>query len=132
LRRVYDNEIRIAADDEALTLFDIIDSVSKAVWKELDEAPEGEFSERKPAISSLRRNLQSEHLDRLIDLTKTSRFSSAAMKPISNLSAMKLRDLKSKIAEAAGNDSYDAYTKSHLQDATEKIEKWMDSKYVMN
>lgn len=132
LRRVYDNEIRIDSEDDALTLVDIMDSVTDAVWKELSEAPKGKFSERKPAVSSLRRNLQSEHLDRLIDLTKTSRFSSAAMKPISNLASMTLRDLKSKVDKAAENSSYDAYTLSHLQDAAKKIEKWMDSMYVMN
>ena len=132
LRRVYDNEYRVAADQEALTLFDIMDSISTAVWKELDEKQPGKFTERNPAISSLRRNLQSEHLDRLMDLTKSSNLSAAAMKPISNLAAMKLRDLKTKIDKAAENTSYDAYTLSHLQDASKRIEKWMDSMYVMN
>ena len=132
LRRVYDNEIRIDADEEALTLVNIMNSVSDAVWKELDEAPEGKFTERKPAVSSLRRNLQSEHLNRLIDLTKTSRFSSAAMKPISNLASMALRNLKEKVDKAAENSNYDPYTLSHLQDAAKKIEKWSDSKYVYN
>jgi hypothetical protein len=109
-----------------------MDSVSKAVWKELDEAPNGDFSERKPAVSSLRRNLQSEHLDRLMDLTKTSRFSSAAMKPISNLASMTLRDLKDKVEKAAENNAFDAYTLSHFQDAAKKIEKWMDAQYVIS
>ncbi len=132
LRRVFDNEIRIDADEDALTLVDIIDSVTAAVWKELEEAPTGKFTERKPAVSSLRRNLQSEHLDRLIDLTKAGRIGSAAMKPISNLASMTLRDLKAKVDKAAENSSYDAYTLSHLQDAAKKIEKWMDSTYIIN
>ena len=131
LRRVYDNEVRIQSDKDALTLFDIMNSVTQAVWKELDEAPKGEFSERKPAISSLRRNLQSEHLDRLMDLSKPSGRSSAAMKPIANLASMTLRDLKDKVDKAAGNKSLDAYSRSHLQDTAVKIQKWMDAQYVV-
>ena len=131
LRRVYDNELRIDADEEAITLFDIMDSVTKAVWKELDEAPKGEFTERKPAVSSMRRNLQSEHLDRLMDLAKKpSRFSSAAMKPISNLASMTLRDLQEKVDKASENDSFDSYTLSHFQDAAKKIQKWTDAQFV--
>ena len=45
---------------------------------------------------------------------------------------MTLRDLKAKVDKAAENSSYDAYTLSHLQDAAKKIEKWMDSTYVVN
>ena len=131
LRRVYDNEVRLDAEEEALTLFDIMNSVSTAVWEEIDEAPEGEFDERKPAISSLRRNLQAEHLDRLVDLTKSSRRSSAAMKPIANLASMTLRDLKDKVEKASENKALDAYSRSHLQDAAIKIQKWMDSQYVV-
>ena len=132
LRRVYDNELRVDKDEEMITLFDIMDSVTKAVWEEVDEAPEGKFTERKPAISSLRRNLQSEHLDRLMDLSKKPRFSSAAMKPISNLASMTLRDLKEKIEKASENDSFDSYTLSHLQDAATRIQRWEDAQYVTN
>ena len=132
LRRVYDNELRIDPKEEALTLVDIMDAVTKAVWKELDEAPKGEYSERTPAVSSLRRNLQSEHLDRLMDLSKSSQSSSAAMKPIANLASMTLRDLKKKVDKAAENSNYDSYTLSHFQDAATRIQKWMDSQYVTN
>lgn len=133
LRRVYDNEYRIESDQEALTLFDIMDSLTKAVWKELEEAPKGDFDERNQAISSLRRNLQSEHIDRLMNLADSSRSSfAAALKPISNLASMTLRDLKKKIDKAGENSSYDPYTLSHLQDAGTRIEKWMESLYVMD
>ena len=94
--------------------------------------PKGKFSERNPAISSLRRSLQSEHLDRLFDLANDKESSIAAMKSISNLATMTLKDLQKKIAKAAEEDSYDAYTKAHLQDSNERIEKWIESLYVVN
>lgn len=132
LRRVYDNEFRVAAEEDALTLNEIVSTVSNSVWQELAENPEGEFSERKPAISSLRRNLQTEHLERLFDLAGGTKSSTAAMKPIANLASMKLKELHPKIKAAAGNEKLDAYTRAHLMDSEERIQKWIDSTYVMN
>ncbi len=131
LRRVYDNEFRVNADEDALTLYEIMNDVSSAVWRELNEMPSGPFSERKPAISSLRRNLQTEHLERLFDLAGESRSSTAAMKPIANLAAMQLKEIGEKIAKASENNKFDAYSTAHLQDSSERIKKWIDSKYVL-
>jgi len=131
LRRVYDNEFRIPDDEEALTLNELLTTVSNSIWTELKKTPKGKFSERKPAISSLRRNLQSEHLQRLMDLG-VQRSSSAAMKPIANLAAMQLRELQEKLEKAADNSKLDAYTKAHLQDAHVKVTKWLEAQYVLD
>ncbi|MED5287271.1 MAG: zinc-dependent metalloprotease, partial [Planctomycetota bacterium] len=93
LRNVYDNEFRTPADQDALTLPELMDKVSQSIWKELDNAPVGQYSNRKPMISSLRRNLQREHLERLVDLMM-SQSSSAASKPIANLSRTTLAAIK--------------------------------------
>ncbi len=130
LRRVYDNELRVPADEDAVTLNEILTKVMTAVWKELDETPNGQFTERKPAISSLRRNLQTEHLQRLFDLG-VERRGSAAMKPIANLAAMKIKELQKKLETAAANESFDAYTRAHLQDASVRAKKWVESQYVV-
>ena len=132
LRRVYDNEFRIPSDEDALTINEVLNSVTKSIWGELEELPKGKFSERKPAISSLRRNLQSEHLDRLFDLANDKDSSIAAMKTISKLATMALKDLQKKVAKGAEQESYDAYTRSHLHDSNERITKWIESQYVIN
>ncbi len=49
-------------------------------------------------ISSLRRNLQREHLTRLIDLSLPGAGNGAAFKPISNLATMQLKEMADKIA----------------------------------
>ena len=54
------------------------------------------------------------------------------MKPIANLASMKLKELHPKIKAAAGNEKLDAYTRAHLMDSEERIQKWIDSTYVMN
>ena len=130
LRRIYDNELRLPADEDALTLKEVLDTVTDSVWEEIDKAPEGKFTEREPAISSLRRNLQSEHLQRLFDLG-SARNGSAAMKPISNLAALKLSEIKEKIETASKNEQYDAYTRAHLVDSLTRVTKWLESRYVV-
>lgn len=130
LRRVYDNEFRIPDTEDALTLNELLTTVSDSIWTELEKAPRGKFSERKPAISSLRRNLQAEHIQRLMDLG-VSRRGGAAMKPINNLATMKLRDLQAKLEKSAENEKLDAYTKAHLQDALLRVTKWIDAQYVV-
>ena len=49
-------------------------------------------------ISSLRRNLQREHMQRLVDLILEDANDTAAFNAISNLARMELRSLASKVA----------------------------------
>lgn len=131
LRRVYDNEFRIPADQDALTLPELLDSITSEIWSELEDETDGKFTTRKPMISSLRRNLQREHLERLIDLTLPGNGDSAAYKAISNLCVMELRELKDGIDGVLG-DSLDPYSKAHLYEASQRIEKALDAEYVYN
>ncbi|MGI9518060.1 MAG: zinc-dependent metalloprotease [Pirellulaceae bacterium] len=132
LRRVYDNEFRIPAGEDALTLPELMKEITGAVWTELEDFTVTESSDRKPLISSLRRNLQTEHLERLFDLANEQNSSTAAMKPIANLAAMTLKELQGKIDEALGqSDEIDSYTRAHLMDASDRIGRWLDSKVVV-
>ena len=132
LINVYDNEFRIPEDQDALTLPELMEKLTKSIWKELENAPVGKYSTRKPMVSSLRRNLQREHLERLVDLMMSDS-SSAASKPISNLAMMTLTELKGKVDKAlTGADRLDSYTKSHLMDAKKRIEKSLDADYIVN
>ena len=85
LRRIYDNESLVEADKDAITLPELLDVVTHSIFTEVDKAPQGKFTARKPMISSLRRNLQRELVDRLIDLARPGEDMTAAAKPISNL-----------------------------------------------
>ncbi|WP_407652565.1 zinc-dependent metalloprotease [Aporhodopirellula aestuarii] len=132
LRRVYDNELRLPEDEDSLTLPELLNSVTTAVWSELEEAcPEGR-NDRKPMISSLRRNLQREHLQRLVDLILEESPGTAAYSPISNLARMELRTL------AAGMEStlkkcegkMDAYTLAHLSESKERIKRALEAGYT--
>jgi len=60
LARVQDNELRFAANEKAFTMADLFKGLDSAIWSELDSGA--------GKISSLRRNLQREHLKQLIRL----------------------------------------------------------------
>ena len=132
LRQIYDNEFRVPSNEDAFTLNELFTKVNTSIWNEIEEPPKGKFTERKPAISSLRRNLQTEHIERLFDLAGESESMTAAMKPIANLASMTLRDMKEKLETAKANKSYDAYTRAHLEDSFHRVKKWVDSTYVIN
>ena len=133
LRRVYDNEVRTPADQDAVTLPEMLDKVTAKVWAELDTKFEGEANNRKPRISSLRRNLQREHTERLIDLTIPAATPTSASKVICNLSLMQLRELKRKIDAALANQQgMDTYTLAHLTEIQQRLTKALDATYIYN
>jgi hypothetical protein len=100
LQRVLDNEVFVPAEADALTLPEVLDSVTDAIWTEVMEGPtNGRFTARNPMVSSLRRNLQQEHLERLIDLTMPTETMNTSYKPIANLATSHLRRLHSTIGQ---------------------------------
>lgn len=134
LGHVYDNEFRIPARESALTLPEVMDRITDAVWSELDNAGAGRYTDRKPMISSLRRNLQRQHVERLIDLTMPRAMPGAAGQTIATLAAHTLRSLHNRIERLLedGDSRIDAYTQAHLEDARTRIGKALDAMYVYN
>lgn len=133
LRRVYDNEFLVPAGEDALTLPELMDTVSAAIWGEIEKSPDKKYTSREPMISSLRRNLQREHMERLIDLCITDGYG-AASKPISNLATSKLRDIKTRLEELTSKNGsrLDPYTHSHLDECKLRIEKALEAQYIRN
>ena len=113
---------------------ELLETVNAAVWGEIDkECPDGR-NDRKPMISSLRRNLQREHMQRLLDLVLQTSDDTAAYKPISNLARMELRTLANRITTSLGKcgDKMDAYTKAHLSESKDRIERALEAGYTYN
>lgn len=132
LRRVYDNELRLAADKDALTLPELLGNVTTAVWSELGEKCPEDRNDRKPMISSLRRNLQREHLQRLVDLILEEAPQTAAYHPISNLARMELRELADQIEGSLKTcgTKMDAYSKAHLTESHQRINRALEASYT--
>lgn len=133
LQRVFDNESRVAANQDAFTLPELFDGVTSAIWTELSSSASNRYTPRQPMISSLRRNLQREHLNRLIDLSFGAADGSAGM-AASNLATMHLRQLHGRIDGVLtnGGGRLDAYSAAHLGEAKIRIEKALEAQYVYN
>ncbi len=135
LRRIYDNEFRVPADEDALTLAEVMESVTESIWSELDGTKSGKYTARQPKISSLRRNLQREHMERLIDLSMPGEYGSTASKAVGNLALLHLRQLRERIKSAtngSGPSKLDPYSLAHLTEAEIRITKALDAQYIYN
>jgi len=133
LGRVYDNELRVPADQEALTLPELLNTLNDAIWTEIATWKDGQqFSARKPFISSFRRNLQREHLDRLIDLVTKADWArmNPAYAPITDLATAQLTALQTKVAALNGK-AMDPYTEAHLQAALRRIKSALEAQVVV-
>jgi len=128
LGRVYDNEQRIAPDQDAMTLPEVMTKLYGAVYTELDTQLDGNtWTNRKPMMSSFRRNLQSVMTDRLIVLA----LNDAGMpRPIKTLAMHQLRQLNTKldaVLAKGGNGQVDEYTLVHLEDLNVRVDKALNS-----
>ncbi len=132
LRRLYDNEFRTADQDDPITLAEVLNTLSDSIWNELEDASaSGRYTAAKPMISSFRRNLQREHIERLIDLSMVRKAASPSRRTIASLSTLKLRQIKDKIGKLNKRSlALDDYTLAHLMDAQDRITKALDAQYI--
>ncbi|MBL8763459.1 MAG: zinc-dependent metalloprotease [Phycisphaerae bacterium] len=133
LRRVYDNEFMTPADKDAFTLPEMIDTISAAIWSELDKDSAQKYTARQPMISSLRRALQREHAERLIDLS-IGGGSGPAGRTIATLATAKLRELQGRIEASAkrGDANLDPYSRAHLGEIKTRIARALDAHFTYN
>jgi hypothetical protein len=125
LARLHDSELKVAADQDALTVAELLQRLTNSVFSEVNKLPEGEFTNRKPAISSLRRNLQRYYLKRLgsIALGKTSSPEDCQTVAFGELTALQGR-IDASLKEGK---KLDAYSKAHLEETSSRIKKIVDA-----
>ena len=125
---VYDNEYRVPADEDALTMAEIFETLMDAVYGDIEETS-GDWTNRSPMISSMKRNLQAEMTDRLIDLS-TGRV--RMFRPVRTLALYHARELHKQLGGIlASSTSLDVYSRSHLEDMHERLGKALDIVYTM-
>ncbi len=134
LRRLFDNELRVPASEDTLTLPEMLNTIRDAVWTELNTECMDERNDRNPMISSFRRNLQREHMERLLDLVLKESNDTAAMKPIATLARFQLRELQDLIKGSLETckDKMDVYSQAHLMEMQERIGSALQASYVYN
>jgi hypothetical protein len=129
LDRLHDSELKVAADQDALTTPELFERLSKAIFAEVDKMPAGDFTNRKPYISSLRRNLQRSYVQRLSMVAMSS---SEAPPDTQTVAAAELASLEGRITGVLKTDpKIDSYSKAHLSETASKIRKVLDARYQL-
>ncbi len=130
LRRIQDNEVRVASDQDALTVPEVLTAIQETVWAEPAAPPQdGRYTNRIPMYSGLARNCQREHLDRLIDLARGMSWPNASGATIATLARQELREIRDRI-DALAKRPVDDYTKAHLADSRERIDAALEAAYL--
>ncbi|MSR40389.1 MAG: DUF5117 domain-containing protein [Phycisphaerales bacterium] len=132
LSRVYDNEFRASGDDDAVTMPEVIDTVCRSIFTEIDDGSLGSSNARKPVISTWRRNAQADLTDRLCKIATGN----AGMPPVvRQLASAQLRRLNTELQamlKKANSGNCDAYTLAHLEDLQARCSRALDAIMVAN
>jgi hypothetical protein len=128
--RVLDNQVRTPAGEDALSVPELFGAVRGEIWSELGADGFGRgATDRSPAISSLRRHLQAEHVRRLIELGTGLRWPGSSAATVTAIAREELRTLEGAIAGALGQD-LDTASRAHLNDMHQRIERALEASYL--
>jgi len=131
LERMHDAELKVAPDADVLTTAELIERLTKSVFSEVDSVKEGEFTNRKPAISSLRRNLQRSYLSTISTIAMGN---TGAPSDCQTIAFAELGALDGRIKALLVNDKakLDSYTRAHLQETSSRIGKVLEAKLALS
>ena len=111
LERLHDAELKTSPDEETFTTAELIEELTNIVFSELSDLQPGEYTNREPAISSLRRNLQRAYLSMLSNLALGR---TAAPRDCQAVAYAQLARLADRMDQAQSVDGLDSYTLAHL------------------
>jgi len=135
LTLIADNELRVPEDQDALTIPEVFASITDAIWSEIDSSAaltSKTYTNRKPLISSIRRNLQHELITELINLAFEDDGGSSPQSARTQ-AAYRLEKLLPKINDViAKGPKLDDYSTAHLTRSAKRIEKALDAAYTRN
>ena len=127
---IMDNEIRTPEGDDALTVPEVFGAIRETVWELPDLS--GSYTNRSPLIDQLDRNLQMEHLSRMIDLATGMRWPGASGRTIQSLARQELLTIQKLVDSYVGSSNLDEYSSAHLSDIKERIARALEASYLRN
>ena len=112
--RIADGEMKFGAD-QVLTMPELMDGLTASIWSELRDGRN---------ITSMRRNLQRVHMDRMTTILTTppARMPADAR----SVARMQLRSLKQQVTRALGGN-LDVYTRAHLTEVSDHIDHALEA-----
>lgn len=122
--RLLNQELRTDPGVDALTLPELHRRLADAIWSEFSAAPPGRFdrapTNTNPVVSALRRSLQREHADQLIDMAARYTPWSPADRQSQLVATHELRRITDRLGAWKDAPGLDDYTRIHI-DETERI-----------
>ncbi|NJK99027.1 MAG: DUF5117 domain-containing protein [Spirulinaceae cyanobacterium SM2_1_0] len=115
-------DLELKSPTEALTLPELYESLANGIWQEVFVAETTGIN-----VSSVRRSLQREHLDLLIDMVLRE---VSVPEDARTLAWYQLRQLNEAIARTVDRHggSLDLYTRAHLEESRDRIAKTLDAR----
>ena len=133
LERLHDGEMRAAPDADVLTTAELIERLTKSIFSEVETVKEGDYTARKPAISSLRRNLQRSYLK---SLSRLAMGNTGAPEDCQTIAYDQLARLSQRMNALLQNGAVaaklDPYSRAHLQESKDRIQKVLDAKLSLS
>ena len=130
LGRLVDSELKVPANAEPFTAAELIERLTTAIFSELEGLGKGKFTNRKPAIGSLRRSLQRQYLGRLANLALGNTFAPADCR---SLAYVELQALQGRIQQVlSGKAQIDPYSRAHLSETSARISKVLEAQVQLS
>ena len=128
LTRLHDSELMTPEEQDAFTVAELLERLTDSIFAEVWSTAAAEYTNRQPAISSLRRNLQQAYLARV---TRIALGQQDTPNDSRTMATHQLGRLSREIAELlAGDIQLDAYSRAHLAETAVQIEKVLAAQYV--
>ena len=130
LDRLHDSELKVAADKDAFTTAELLTGLTKAIFSETESMEAGEFTNRQPAVSSLRRNLQRIYLKRLSNIAMGN---TGAPQDCQTVAYAELEALEGRINKLlAEQQKLDSYSEAHLKETAARIRKVIEARLALS
>ena len=136
LTRIQDARMRVDEDTDLLTVPELMNTLTSAIWSEVVKplSPDKKWSNRKPMISSVRRNLQREYVGQLIDLALEGPYGYSPQ--VARTQAwFQLKKLAGQLNEKLRPEqarTLDDFTLAHVDETKTRIEKALDAYYSLD
>ena len=130
LSRIHDNELKVPADQDAMTTAELIERLTHSIFSEVEELEPGEYTSRKPAITSLRRSLQRQFLRQVSYIALGRTGAPDDCQTIAYAELLSLADRAEKLLNS--NINLDSYTRAHLLESANRIRKIAEARLTIS
>jgi hypothetical protein len=135
MQRVYDAELKSTADNK-FTAAELITSLRDHVFGPLEKVGKGPYTDSKPFLSSIRRNLQKSYLTLMLINAEQSPGSNGMSADLHGMVRFSLRELSGKIGyvlehtgKTGGGSTLDFASRGHLTECRSRIDRVLNAQF---